>query len=68
MYTYCPYDNDIANQLLNVLPCNMHVVHPSWECNPRLTSLPVAASRGDTGRPVLSAFLEETDVFGIYSR
>ena len=34
---YCPYDNDITNQLLNVLPCNMHVVHPWWECYPRLT-------------------------------
>ena len=32
MHTYCPYDNDITNQLLNVLPCNMHVVHPRWEC------------------------------------
>ena len=30
-------DNDITNQLLNVLPCNMYVVHPWWECYPRLT-------------------------------
>ena len=37
VYIYCPYDNDITNQLLNVLPCNMHVVHPWWECYPRLT-------------------------------
>ena len=24
-YTYCLFDNAITNQLLNVLPCNMHV-------------------------------------------
>ena len=23
MYAYCPYDNDITQPLLNVLPCNM---------------------------------------------
>ena len=30
--------DDLTNQVVNVLPCNMHVVHPWWECYYRLTS------------------------------
>ena len=48
MYTYWSYDNDITNQLLNALPCNMHVVHPWCECYPRLTPRVTFAPRVNT--------------------
>ena len=37
-------------------------------CQWLLPPLSVAPSRSDTGESVWSAFLKETDVFGIYSR